>query len=145
MLSTQGKTTSRGLTTCCSPHMKAITVLLYRKYSKMFITWIVICRRQQNNFRYSKYNYGSGLKKIFSTHFLLSGIVDRATTYYLPLYYICFDRLPGYLPHKQIFRETSKLSLIFLLYSKKKYVRWNNTNYWIYVQIFFFTNFSYFI
>jgi hypothetical protein len=35
-----GKTLSRGLTTWCSPHMKAITVLLYRNYPKMFIAWM---------------------------------------------------------------------------------------------------------
>jgi len=53
--------------------MKAITVLLYRNYSKMFKKNlnVLFYRRQpqknekknNNNFRYSKYNYGSGLKK----------------------------------------------------------------------------------
>ena len=31
---------SRGLTTWCSPHMKALTVLLYRNYPKMLICWM---------------------------------------------------------------------------------------------------------
>ena len=61
----QGKTTFRWLTTWCSPHMKAITVLIYRNYSKIFITNlnVLFCRRQRNNFRYRKYNYGTGLEK----------------------------------------------------------------------------------
>ena len=36
-----GETTSWGFTTWCSPHMKAITVLLYQNYSKMFKTSLV--------------------------------------------------------------------------------------------------------
>ena len=36
----RGKATSRGLTTWCPPHSKAITVLLYRSYSQMCITWM---------------------------------------------------------------------------------------------------------
>ena len=57
----------------CSPHTKAITVLIYRNYSKMFKNLnVLFYRRQQQkqkqkqkqkHFRYSKYNYGSGLRK----------------------------------------------------------------------------------
>jgi len=51
--------------------MKAITVLIYRNYSKMFKNLnVLFYRRQQQKqkqkqkrFRYSKYNYGSGLRK----------------------------------------------------------------------------------
>ena len=41
------KTTSWKLTAWCSPHMKAITVLLYRNYSKRFLTWM-ICLSEDN-------------------------------------------------------------------------------------------------
>ena len=52
----------RWLTTWCSSRMKAITVLLYRNYSKMFKNVnVLFLRRLQNNFRYSKYNYETGL------------------------------------------------------------------------------------
>jgi hypothetical protein len=41
------KTTSRGLTTWCSPHMKVITVLLYRNFSKMLSNSnVLFCRRK---------------------------------------------------------------------------------------------------
>ena len=43
----RAKTTSRGLTTWCSPHMKAITVVLHRNYSKMFMTWM-FCFAEDN-------------------------------------------------------------------------------------------------
>jgi hypothetical protein len=45
------KTTSRGLTTWCLPHMKAIAVLLYRSYSHMFMTWM-ICLSEDNQYIY---------------------------------------------------------------------------------------------
>ena len=61
----RGKTTSRQLTTWCSSHMKAVTVLLYRNYSKMFITWI-FCVGEDNN-RKCKYGNGLGKKHIFNT------------------------------------------------------------------------------
>jgi hypothetical protein len=50
---------------------------------------IFFCNRQQNNFWYRKYNYGTELKKThrFAIHFQLSRVVDRATTYCLPLHY----------------------------------------------------------
>ena len=95
----QGKT-SRGLTTWYSPHMKAITVLF--------------CRIQQNNFRYRKCNYGIELE--FSTHFRLSGVVDKVTTYYLPLHHIYV-----WVVHQVIslvFRKTSKLSYYFYIVKK---------------------------
>jgi len=47
MALTWWKTTSRGLTSWCSPHMKAITVLLYWNHPKMFITW-VFCFAEDN-------------------------------------------------------------------------------------------------
>jgi hypothetical protein len=46
--------------------MKAITVLIYRNYSKMFKNWNLLVyirkkryikKNKKNNFRYSKYNY----------------------------------------------------------------------------------------
>jgi hypothetical protein len=36
----------------------------------------------------------------------LSGVVDRATIYCLPLHYICLDCLPGCLPPQHIIRMT---------------------------------------
>ena len=51
MLSTRGKTTSRGLTTWCLPHMKAITVILYhirRQYLKLVKTSFIL----ENGFDY---------------------------------------------------------------------------------------------
>ena len=77
------------MTTWCSPHMKTITVSLYRNYSKMVITCFA-AEDTNNNFRYGKYNYGTWLKKnpAWSTHVRLSGVVDRATTNCFPLHYI---------------------------------------------------------
>ena len=64
-------------------HQKLSTTL------KMFKNLnVLFCRRRQNNFWYSKYNDRTGLKiNRFSKHFLLSGIVDQATIYCLPLHY----------------------------------------------------------
>ena len=58
-----------GLKTWCSPHMKAITCLLYRNYSKMFITWMFCFVEDNKIISGQKYNYGTGLKKtqIFNT------------------------------------------------------------------------------
>ena len=68
------KTTSRGLTTWCSPHMKAITVY--------FNTWIFcfaedskIISGIENTLTESYWK-----KNWFSTHFRFSKVVDRATT-----------------------------------------------------------------
>jgi len=85
---TQGGAFPSGLTTLCTPLMKSITVLLYRK---LFRTWMFFfCRRQQNKFPYRKFNFESALeKKLFWTHFRLSGVVDQATACCLPLHYIC--------------------------------------------------------
>ena len=57
-------------------------------------------------------------KKGFSTHFRLSGIVDRVTTYCLPLHYICLGCSLGCLPRLQIFSKTSKLSYYFYIVQK---------------------------
>ena len=85
-------------------------------------------RRQQNNFWYKKKNYGTGLKKNgFSTHFRLLGVVDWATTYSLPLHYICLGCPLGCFPRHHIFCKTSKLSYYF--YIVNKYVRYNNVYY----------------
>ena len=71
-----------------------------------------------------KNNDGSRLKNsIFNT---LPGVkvVDRATTYCLPLHYIYLGCSPGCLPCQQISRKTSKLSEYFK--REKYYVRYNN-------------------
>ena len=72
--------------------MKAITVLLYRNYTKMFKTCLFWQKMK------IKSNYGTGLNKI-STHFRLSRVVDQATIYCRPLYYIYLGCPPGCLPH----------------------------------------------
>jgi hypothetical protein len=75
----QGKTTFRWLTTWCSPHMKAITVLIYRNYSKMFITWM-FCFAEDNEIISGIENTitePDWKKTGLSTHFLLSGVADR--------------------------------------------------------------------
>ena len=58
-------------------------------------------------------------KKGFLKHFWLSGVIDQGC---LPLHYLCLGCSQGCLTHHQLFRKTSK----FLLYSKKKYARYNN-------------------
>ena len=96
------KTTSRGLTTWCSPHMKAVTVLLYRNYSKMFITWM-FCFVEDNKIISSLENFikKKKKKKDFNTPPVVMGC--------LPLHYICLGCSPGCLPCQQIFHKTSKL------------------------------------
>jgi hypothetical protein len=91
-------TTSRGLTTLCSTHLKAITVLLSRNYFNMFKTWMFyVVEDNKIIFGFRKYNCETGLKKKrFSTHFLVSNIVDlgpRATTYCLLSHYVCYVNL----------------------------------------------------
>ena len=82
-----GKTTSQGLTTWCSPHIKAINVLLYWNY-KMFKNLNV----------------------------LLSWVVDQATIYYcLPLHNIYLGCPLCTFPLHQIFPKTSKLSYYFYI------------------------------
>jgi len=111
------KALARGLTTWCSPHKKTITVLLYQNYSKMFKTWMfffVFFFVEDNKIisGFRKCNWWTRLKKKgFSTHFQLSWVVDQATTYCLPLHYICLGCPPGCFLRHQIFR--------------KKYVRYN--------------------
>ena len=102
------KTTSEKLTTWCSPHMKAITVLLYRNYSMIFMTWMFcftednkIISRIENTITETDWT-----KNGFSIQFRSSGVVDRATTYCYPLTCICL----GCRPRHQIFRKTSELS-----------------------------------
>jgi hypothetical protein len=97
------KTTSRGLTIWCSPHTKAITALLYRKYSGMFYNLNVMFWRKQNNFRYRKCNYGTGLHK---TNFRWSGV---SMNYCLPVHYMCFGCSSGCFPRQQSFFKTSKM------------------------------------
>jgi hypothetical protein len=76
---------------------------------------VFFCRRQQINFQHRKYNYGTGLKKnyAFSSHFRLSGVTDRATTYCFPLHHICLGCSPGCLPR-------------YYFYIVKYYVWYNN-------------------
>jgi hypothetical protein len=108
--------------------MKAITVLLYRNLLQdVYKLNALFCRTQQNDFWNRKYNYGTRLKKHgFSTHFQLLGVVDRVTTYRLPLHYTCLGYSPGCLPHQQILRKTFELYYYF--YIVKKYVRYNNNS-----------------
>jgi hypothetical protein len=93
---------------------------------KMFITWM-FCFAEDKKIISSIENTitePDWKKKTFSTHFGMSGIVDRVTTYCFPLHYICLCCSPGCLPHQQIFSKTSKLSYYF--YMVKYYVRYNN-------------------
>ena len=76
------------------------------------------------NVWYRKYNDGTGLKKGFPTYFRVSGVVDWATTYCFPLYYIYLGCSPGCLPREQISRNTFKWSYYFHIV--KYYVRYNN-------------------
>jgi hypothetical protein len=109
---------SRVLTTWCSPYMKAITVLLYQNYSKMFITWM---------FSFAEDNkIISGIENTMSeqewkkTQILwLSGVVDQATTYFLPLHYIRLGCSPDCLPCQQIFRKIVSLLLLNNIIKKK--------------------------
>ena len=64
------------------------------------------------------------MKNSFTTHFRLSWAVDQATTYYLPLPYICLSCSPCCLLPRQIFSKTSKLSYYF--YIVKYYVKYDN-------------------
>ena len=116
------KTTSQVLTIWCAPHMKAITVLLYRNYSNMFKTWMC-CFVEDNKIisGFRKYNFWTRLKKNgFSTRFRLSGVVDRATDNLLSP-----STLYVWIVHRVVSLViTSKLSCYF--YIVKKYVRYNN-------------------
>ena len=108
----QGKITSQWSTTWCSSHMKAITISLNWNYSNMFITWM-FCFAEDNKIISGIENTimePDWKKHGISKYFQLSGVVDRATTYCLPLHYICFGCSQGCLPHQQIFQKTSELS-----------------------------------
>ena len=80
----------------------------------------MVCFAEDNKIIYGKENTFTKLeKKKNSTHFWLLGVVDWATTYCLPLHYICLGCPPRCFPHHQIFRKTSTLS------------------YYIYIHLFF--------
>ena len=115
--SVRGKTTSRGLIAWCSPHMKAITVLLYRSYSMRFMTWMITFAEDNNII--------SSIENIITEQgFRLSGVVDRTTTYWLPLHYICLGCPPGCLPRQQIFRKKpSELSSYFYIHCSENICR----------------------
>ena len=117
---------------CQENNLSRVDNLMFTSYegNNYFIKTWMFCfsRRQQNNFWYKKKNYGTGLKKNgFSTHFRLLGVVDWATTYSLPLHYICLGCPLGCFPRHHIFCKTSKLSYYF--YIVNKYVRYNNVYY----------------
>ena len=106
----------RGLTTWCSPHMKAMTVLKYWNHSKkgmfktcryirishsdalskrfysiilfgsLIILNVLFCGRQQKNFLFMK-KHNYGTRLKMAVHFWLSGVVDEVTTYCLQLHY----------------------------------------------------------
>ena len=107
----RGKTTSRVLTTWCSSHMKAITVLLYRSYSKMFFLAWMFC--------FADYNK------------LMSGIENAITEPVFrdcrpgddPLSLIYMSGLfSGFSPSSAFFPKKHVSCFITL----KKYVRYNN-------------------
>ena len=108
--------------------MKAITCLLYRNYSRMFISWM-FCFVEDNKIISGKkiqLRNRTEKKHRFSTHFRLSRVVDWATTYWFTLHNIYLGRSPCYLLRQQIFRKTSKFSFYF--YIVKKYVRYNHAS-----------------
>jgi hypothetical protein len=76
----------RGLIIWCSPHVKTITVY----YTETTLRcWWLEWERQQSNFRdKKKIIMEPDLKNRCSSHFLLSVIFYRVTTYCLPLHYI---------------------------------------------------------
>jgi len=108
---------SQGLTTWCSPHMKAITVLLYRNYPKMFISWMFCFAEElisgiENTIMEPDWKKTHG----FSTHFRLSGVVDWAI---VSLYVIYVGGCSlGCLPNQQIFRKITELYNYIYMYSK---------------------------
>ena len=76
-----------------SPHMKAVIVLLYRNYSKKFKAWM-FCFVEDHIIISGIVNTTTEpdkAKQMFKEYFWLSGFVDKATTYCLPLHYICLD------------------------------------------------------
>ena len=80
----------------------------------------LFCKRQ-NNFRYKTYTWWK--KQRFSKHFHESGFFNWRQLI-IPLYYVCCG-CP--LPHKPLFRNTSKQSYFF--YIVKLYVRYINSSY----------------
>jgi hypothetical protein len=107
------KTTSRGLTTWCSPHIKAITVLLYRNYSKMFKnvednTMIVDIENRITEPGWKK-------NRIFKTLPVVRGYSGLQPIVSVYLHYICLGCSPSCLPRQQDIRKTSKLSYYILL------------------------------
>ena len=106
------KTTSRGLTTWCSPHIKAITVLLYRNYSKMFKnvednTMIVDIENRITEPGWKK-------NRIFKTLPVVRGYSGLQPIVSVYLHYICLGCSPSCLPRQQDIRKTSYY--ILLLY-----------------------------
>ena len=99
------KTISGGLTTWWLPHMKAITVLLYRNFGDVYNLNVLFCRRQHNNFWHNKYNHGSGLTKqkgIFNTILVVTGC--RPNCLCIIQKGICLCCPPSNLPRQQILR-----------------------------------------
>jgi hypothetical protein len=102
--------------------------IIIRKYSKMLIAWMfcfaedrkIISSGIENTVKEMNWKYSE-----FSTHFRLSGFVDRATTRCLPLHYICLECTSGGIPLQQICHKTPKL--YYYLYIITTYVRYNNT------------------
>jgi hypothetical protein len=106
----RGKTTCRGLITWCSPHMKAITVLLYRSYSMMFMIWMITFAEDNKII--------SSIENIITEPgFRLSGVVDRTTTYWLPLHYICLGCIHRVVSLVNKFSEKNIWIVFLLLYT----------------------------
>jgi hypothetical protein len=72
------KLLTRGMKTWCSPHVKAITCLLYRNYSEMFITWMFCFVEDNKIISGNKIQLRTGMKK--TSENLLTEEITRWTT-----------------------------------------------------------------
>ena len=79
---------------------------------------VIFFRRQQNNFRYRKYNYGIELDFQHTPGF------QGLQTGRQPIFHFCIIHVWVILPRKQILRKTSKLSCYF--YILQKHIRYTN-------------------
>ena len=124
------------MTTWCSPHMKTITVSLYRNYSKMFITCFA-AEDSNNNFRYGKYNYGTWLKitRMVNTRPIVRSCRPGYHQLFPSTLYIFALFTTDLFTRQHFFRKTSKLSYYF--YIVKYYVR--HTNWYGYTHYSFYS------